>query len=179
MTKQIEGYSKYTVNEQGEVFSSKWDKKRKLKPQRASQSKKGYVQVRLFNKEYPKGRLQYIHRIVWETFKGEIPSGMEIDHIDGNPLNNNIDNLQVLSRRNNNLKHIRETQKYLLRDNREQLCKDYDTLGTFKKVAEKWGVSFPAVWRVIRNQTHTFNKNKGKYSTKVYDKNISDKWTVN
>jgi hypothetical protein len=38
-----------------------------------------------------------VHRAVWEAFNGEIPEGYDIDHIDGNPHNNSLDNLQVIS----------------------------------------------------------------------------------
>jgi hypothetical protein len=54
MTKQIESYSKYTINQQGEVYSTKWGYLKQLKPQRASQSRKGYVQIRLLMKSIPK-----------------------------------------------------------------------------------------------------------------------------
>lgn len=35
-----------------------------------------------------------IHRIIWELFNGAIPEGMLIDHLDGNPHNNIISNLE-------------------------------------------------------------------------------------
>lgn len=38
------------------------------------------------------------HRVVWHLNKGEDPLGYEIDHIDGNPLNNNISNLRKVPR---------------------------------------------------------------------------------
>lgn len=37
------------------------------------------------------------HRIIWEMHNGKIPGGMCIDHIDGNGLNNRIENLRVVS----------------------------------------------------------------------------------
>ena len=43
----------------------------------------------------------YVHRMVYEAFKGEIPEGMEIDHIDRNKHNNNPDNLRVVTRAEN------------------------------------------------------------------------------
>lgn len=38
------------------------------------------------------------HRVIWELLKGNIPSGMEIDHLDGNGLNNLIENLRLVTR---------------------------------------------------------------------------------
>ena len=40
-------------------------------------------------------------RLVMAWYKGEVPGDMDVDHIDGNPLNNHIDNLQIISRREN------------------------------------------------------------------------------
>ncbi len=37
------------------------------------------------------------HRVVWELHNGKITEGMCIDHIDGNGLNNRIENLRMTS----------------------------------------------------------------------------------
>lgn len=42
-------------------------------------------------------RLNYLHRILWNYCYGEIPTGFEIHHVDGNSLNNDISNLQLLT----------------------------------------------------------------------------------
>ena len=42
-----------------------------------------------------------IHRLVWETFNGEIPEGMVIDHIDGNRSNNALSNLRLVTQSEN------------------------------------------------------------------------------
>ena len=72
-----DGY--YTITKNGDVYSYKNKKKRKLKQQKATQSKKGYYQVRLFGTEGDKrGKLCYVHRLMWLTFKGDIPKGYEL-----------------------------------------------------------------------------------------------------
>jgi hypothetical protein len=55
----------------------------------------GYCHVHLRPKT---GR---VHRLVWEAFIGKIPTGMEINHKDGNKQNNHIDNLEVVYTREN------------------------------------------------------------------------------
>lgn len=175
--KEIKDYPNYSITDKGSVISHRGLKDKILKPQRASQSKKGYQQVRLFNQEYIKGRLQYIHRLVYESFVGEIPEGFEIDHIDGNPRNNKLINLQLVTRKENIEKHYRYTNGILLRDHRDEVLKDYKTLGTYDKVAQKWGVSIEMVARVIKNKCY-IKVGKGKFKRKKYDETINDEYTV-
>lgn len=37
------------------------------------------------------------HRFIWEAFNGEIPEGMEIDHINTNRSDNRLENLRLVS----------------------------------------------------------------------------------
>lgn len=55
-----------------------------------SSGRERYIRVR-YN-----GRMYANHRVIWEMHNGKIPDGMEIDHIDGNGLNNRIENLRCV-----------------------------------------------------------------------------------
>lgn len=57
-----------------------------------SYDKDGYLIVRVRN------QTSSIHRIVWVYHNGEIPNGFEIDNIDGDILNNRIENLRLTTR---------------------------------------------------------------------------------
>lgn len=41
--------------------------------------------------------ISWLHRDVWRKHNGEIPEGHHIHHVDGDPSNNDIDNLECLS----------------------------------------------------------------------------------
>jgi len=44
------------------------------------------------------GKIIYEHRKVWEQYHGrKIPTGLRIHHIDGNRLNNSVENLQLVN----------------------------------------------------------------------------------
>jgi len=49
----------------------------------------GYYQIGINLIDYK------LHRLVWIYHNGDIPDGMQIDHIDGNSLNNLIENLRL------------------------------------------------------------------------------------
>lgn len=178
METEILGYAgKYTLNEKGDVFSYKWKKKKKLKPQKASQSKKGYYQVRLFlPKGDYKGRLQYVHRLMYQNYVGDIPEGKEIDHIDGDTSNNSVENLQLLTPRENKVKGVKGKDIYW-RDYRDEFIKLYEKLGTYKKVAEVYGCNLNVVFRVIKDVFHKKNWKTGKYETIRFNPELNDYYT--
>jgi hypothetical protein len=67
----------------------------------AHQKPNGYWAVDL-QKDQERHR-SYLHRLVWEAFRGAIPSGLEINHKDGNRNNNRLDNLELVTRSDNML----------------------------------------------------------------------------
>ena len=178
-TIKIANYERYEVSDTGLVISNALTRPRVLKPQKVSQSKKKYLQVRLYNEENKRdnkgkkiGKLFYVHRLVWEAFVGEIPEDKEIDHIDDNPHNNNLNNLRLIGRTQNVLKHYNKKTITYLRPHRKEVIRDYIKLGSYDLVADKWGVGFSTIFRTIKNVT-TSPKDK-KYVTRAFNPEYND-----
>jgi len=166
--KQIPNYPNYFANIKGEIYSNKKskDKFHKLKPQRVTQSKKGYFQVRLYTeKDAPnfkeRGQLFYIHRLVWETFSGEIPDNKQIDHIDGDTSNNCLDNLQVVTGRQNLKKYHNNSTNW--RKRRKEFIELYEKHGTLEKVAEIMGCVPSTAWYIINDKVLAMDSDGNHY----------------
>jgi len=47
------------------------------------------------------GKLQRLHRVLWADANGPIPAGMQIDHINGDTLDNRLENLRLVTHKDN------------------------------------------------------------------------------
>lgn len=93
---KLEGYNDYEIYpETGQVYSYK---RKKFIGHKGT---RGYYDVLLTNDNGIK-RLTRLHRIIWECVNGEIPDGMQINHIDENKDNNCISNLNLMTCKENN-----------------------------------------------------------------------------
>jgi len=89
--RQVPGFPNYSVNPYGKVKNTK----RGTNKEPSYQRPHGYLYVVLWHKGNQKKF--YIHRLVYEVHVGPIAQGMEIDHIDDNPHNNHVSNLQMVT----------------------------------------------------------------------------------
>lgn len=95
---QIKGFENYEISSLGNVKNK--IKNRLLKP---NISKRGYIVVKLVNKEVRKTKC--IHRLMGIYFLNDgIDGDFIVDHIDNNKLNNNLSNLQLTTKRINSTK---------------------------------------------------------------------------
>ena len=97
--KDIPGYDGiYQASELGNIRSLRFRKIRILKP---GITNKGYYIVKLFKNGKPKGF--GVHALVAMSFLEHAPDRYNkiIDHIDSNPANNCIENLRVITSREN------------------------------------------------------------------------------
>lgn len=102
--KDIEGYNgKYQISNRGEVKSfSKWSNGKILKGGKTKGSPQ-YRYVALVNGSRREIKHYYIHKLVAEAFI-ENPRGLtEVNHIDGNALNNCAENLEWCTHKENML----------------------------------------------------------------------------
>jgi hypothetical protein len=52
-----------------------------------------------------------LHRAIWESVHGPQPAGMHVHHVDGDPLNNDIANLQLVSAAEHMREHASEPER--------------------------------------------------------------------
>jgi len=96
----VPGYERYEVSTEGEVRSLNYrgtGKTKMLKPRML----KKYLVVKFSVRG--KYKVFRIHQLVAMAFLGHTPNGntLQVDHIDENRLNNNLDNLQIITNRAN------------------------------------------------------------------------------
>lgn len=86
---------KYEVSSNGRVKNKKTG--RILRPRK---TRKGYLQIGL--RKDGKKKCFRVHRLVWESFNGPIPEGMQINHINEDKTDNRIENLSLMTCKDNN-----------------------------------------------------------------------------
>ena len=94
--KDIPGYEGlYQVSNMGRVMSLNYNKTGKARIMKLNRQKNGYQCI------YFKGKSHTVHKLVWITFNGPVPSGLEINHIEEDKSDNSLENLNLLTHKDN------------------------------------------------------------------------------
>lgn len=99
--KVIKDFPMYGITEDGTVLNLVTERTRKVE-----RKKDGYLRVNLSRKG--KATKKYLHILVYETWKGVIPEGMQVDHKDEDKENCHADNLQLLTPKQNTCKSVKQ-----------------------------------------------------------------------
>lgn len=103
--KVIPGFERYEVNSTGSIRSVKTN--RVLIPHNC----KGYLGINLMQSVKIRRRLS-LHSAVMRAFFGPCPEGMQVNHIDGNKLNNALHNLEYVTNYQNAMHAIEVLGKH-------------------------------------------------------------------
>lgn len=92
---RIEGFNNYEIcPEEGKIWS--YNRNRYV----GAKNRNGYWQVNLMDDNKNVWHT-YIHRVIWTAVNGEIPEGYQVNHIDEDPSNNAINNLNLMTCKEN------------------------------------------------------------------------------
>ena len=93
-------YQKFEVFENGEIYFNEDGRMKKLKQYCTSKNRKYRC---VYVKENGKQKIYLVHRLVAQAFIPNPENKPQVNHIDGNPSNNKIDNLEWVTARENSV----------------------------------------------------------------------------
>jgi hypothetical protein len=156
----------YKVNNSGEVLTVSTEF-RNVKPGKLLKPtlcKNGYSIVRLWKNG--KSTSRYVHRVVMESFIGSCPNGQEVNHINGMRSDNRLENLEYVTRSQNNLhsyrflgrqahpsygeKHPFAKLNWVLVD---KIREEYPVEKSYAKLAKKYGVDWTTIKSIVLCET--------------------------
>lgn len=65
-----------------------------------------YYPIISFSIGHSRNKSLTLSKFLYAWFKGTVPAGYDVDHIDNDPFNNDLDNLQLLTRKENIAKRL-------------------------------------------------------------------------
>lgn len=158
---------KYSVSNEGRVFSH--ISKKYMEPQ---VTRLGYIRIRMTDVEGLR-RGHYVHRLVAKEFCEGYEEGLEVNHIDGDKLNNKASNLEWVTREEN----VRDTvsrgthsnkeateklkRKVLMMDSKGEIEKEFSSIS---EAVLETGLDQGSISKVCMGQRITAGGFKWKYA---------------
>ena len=182
--KDVMGYEGlYKVSKNGNVMSFWRKKPRYLTAKTYSSKRSGYLLEYLLRGKDGKNRYMMAHMLVAEHFIPNPLGYKHIMHIDGNPRNNNVDNLRWTER---SVKHrVKKSESYKKLEGKhilmttqevEQYYTDGTYINTFKSISEaakKTKCSCGAIKQVIDGHLPSIGGYVWKYSGNIYQTHLN------
>lgn len=118
----------------------------------------GYLSIKLWKNN--DGDKHTIHKLVYTHFKNDFNPNLDIDHIDGNKLNNCIENLHQITHKENCAK--RKTPNIKIYDENNNFIGEYSS---YKMAGKAISVSSETIRKGIKSigRTKFYHKTKQKY----------------
>ena len=91
----------YSVHPIYDLYASDENGNIKKVPHKGNKTITGYMKCHLRKHGQSGQKTYYVHRFVWECFKGVIPEGKVIDHINNNKEDNRLCNLHLITQQQN------------------------------------------------------------------------------
>jgi len=135
------------------------DKNDKLILCKLAKTKYGYFRIKVSK---PKRTMVFVHRLVYETFVGEIPQGFEIDHINTIRDDNRLGNLRCVTHKENVCNPLTIKRYYGNTNGKGNTNKRNKAFSEFgKKYLEHFGYSrYENPKQYVREQKWYINHNK-------------------
>jgi HNH endonuclease/NUMOD4 motif len=109
----------------------------------------------------------YVHRLVAEYFIYNYDSSLEVNHIDGNKLNNSVFNLEMTTKKDN-MKHATATRLMasganhghttLSSEDVLEIKRLHQNNCTIKDLAKQYNIKYHLAWSIINNKTWKYLK---------------------
>jgi transposase len=121
-----------------------------------SKDNDGYLIVGLTKNK--KLKTYKVHRLVLETFVGPCPKGMICRHLDGNPSNNRLDNLEWSTNSINMKDRVKHGTQPRGEKNARSKFHNVDILNmrqlykngwTTKEIGEKYNTNYKVIWKIV------------------------------
>ena len=159
-------FSNYAASKDGEILNVTTGRilKKNL-------NNNGYYHFRVNDKKLIKPRNYLIHRFEWECVKGVIPEGFVIDHFDSVKTNNKMENLQLLTLKENAQKGRSKPIKSFNFKNNKQ--KNYESITS---ASLELDISFSIISNICRKvkyyKTVISKKDGDRYTFEFLEKNV-------
>ena len=141
--KDIPGFSGYQASNEGRIRNKKT--KNILLPV----ERKKFLVVKVKKDGY-KGNIYTVAKLVWKAFRGEVPKGMIVSHISVDMLDNNINNLTLITQADMNRK--RRNRKPIARIDKEGNIIEYRSI---KEAAKENYLERSSIGKALKGKIKT------------------------